>query len=97
MLQSPDTAFEIRDNQAFQTIGTVYSKLLPKERRARVRILTGPSEHVIECTRPEDLEVIANVMMRLANMLREPNDTRFDNLHTFVLAEEGCREISAAR
>lgn len=51
-----------------------------RERRARVRILTDPSEHVTECTRPEDPGAIANVMIRPTNMHREPNDTKFDNL-----------------
>lgn len=68
-----------------------------RERRARVRILADPPEYVTEWTRPEDPGAIANVMMRLANMLREPNDTKFDNLCTFVLAEEMHVEIIAAR
>jgi len=30
-------------------------------------------------------------------MLRQPNYTRCDNLHTFAIAEEGSAEITAVR
>lgn len=53
-------------------------------------------EHVIECTRPEDLEVVASDMLHLACILREPNDTRSDNLYTFILAEEDSARVTAA-
>ena len=98
MIETPDTGFEIRGDRAVQAIGTVYSRLVPSQRRAKkVRILSGPSEHVVECTRPEDLEVIANIMLHLAYLLREPDDTRPDNLHTFILADEGSAKVTAAR
>ncbi|MEW6230189.1 MAG: hypothetical protein AB1700_19235, partial [Bacillota bacterium] len=97
MIESPDTGVEIRDDRAVQAIGTVYSRLWTKERRARVSILTGPSEHVIERTRPEDLEIVTNVMVHFACLLREPNDTKSDNLYTFLLVEEGSARITAAR
>jgi len=97
MLDQTDTRFRITPDQAVQAIGTVHFSAWDGNRRAKVRILGGPYEHVIECSRPEDLEVIANVMLRLAHMLREPNYTRCDNLHTFALAEEGSAEITAAR
>jgi len=87
----------ITPDQAVQAIGTVHFSAWGDDRRAKVRILGGPYEHVIECSRPEDLEVIANVMLRPAHMLREPNYTRCDNPHTFVLAAEGSAEVSAAR
>ena len=47
--------------------------------------------------RPGALGVIANVMLRLAHMLGEPNYRRCDNLHTLVLAAEGTAEVSTAR
>jgi len=62
-----------------------------------VRILGGLYEHVIECSQPEDLEVIVNVMLRLAHMLREPNYIKCDNPYTLVLAAEVNAEVSAAR
>ena len=97
MFDSTDTRFRITADQAVCAIGTVHSRAWDRVRRAKVRILGGPSEHVIECARPEDLEVIANVMLRLANLMRDPNDTRCDNIHTFILAQEGSAEVSAAR
>ena len=97
MLDQTDTRFRITPDQAVQAIGTVHFSAWDGDRRAKVRIFGGPYEHVIECSRAEDLEVIANVMLRLAHMLREPNYTRCDNLHMFVLAAKGSAEVSAAR
>jgi len=97
MLDQTDTRFRITPDQAVQAIGTVHFSAWDGNRRAKVRILGGPYEHVIECSRPEDLEVIASVMLRLAHMLRGPNYTRCDNPHASVLAAEGSAEVGAAR
>jgi len=97
MLDQTDTRFRITPDQAVQAIGTVHFSAWDGDRRAKVRIPGGPYEHVIECSRPEDLEVIASVMLRLAHMLRGPNYTRCDNPHASVLAAEGSAEVGAAR
>lgn len=97
MLDQTDTRFRITPDRAVQAIGTVYFNAWDGDRQAKVRILGGLYEHVIECSQPEDLEVIVNVMLRLARMLREPNYIKCDNPYTLVLAAEGNAEVSADR
>lgn len=96
VLDQSDTRFRITADEAVHAIGSVHFGASDSDRRANARILGGPYEHVIKCTGPEDLEVIANVMLRLPYMLRQPNCTRCDDLRTFVLAAEGSAEVSAA-
>lgn len=84
MLDQTGTRFRIAPDQAVRVIGAAYFSAWDGDRQAKVRILGGAYEHVIECSQPEDLEVIADVMLGLTRTLGEPNYARCDNLHKYV-------------
>lgn len=101
MLDQTGTRFRIAPDQAVRVIGVAYFSAWDGDRQAKVRILGGAYEHVIECSQPEDLEVIADVMLGLARTLGEPNYARCDNLHKYVSlrprAAQRAKATSATR